>query len=242
MSARRSRRAGALKCASRSPRLLRCEQLESRTVLAAIYPLGNLHLLVLPPTLSGGIMASVGPSLAKAASAQPERLGQDRGPLGPGQRRQRRVEPDLQLDRHQHAGGRLGKIQHQRQQRGTERYGHLQRGRHLWPPGYDRRHAGLSITSSLKVSVAQTLTGMALYSGASNVLVNATACRSPAPANRWPPWPWTSLATPWRPSQPSPGPGEAPSGATTALSIDGSTAILLQQGRLVRPRRFGQSR
>ena len=56
MSARRSRRARTPKRTSRSPRLLRCEQLESRTVLAAISPLGNLHLLALSP---GGNSASI---------------------------------------------------------------------------------------------------------------------------------------------------------------------------------------
>ena len=48
MSASRSRRADAPKCTSRSPRLLRCEQLESRTVLAAISPLANLSVTLSP--------------------------------------------------------------------------------------------------------------------------------------------------------------------------------------------------
>ena len=73
MPARHSRRARVGKHASGSPRLLRCEQLESRTVLAAISPLGNLHLLGYSPVGNLGMYgkATVGtpPTVAKAASA-----------------------------------------------------------------------------------------------------------------------------------------------------------------------------
>ena len=62
MSASRSRRARTAKNSSRSPRLLRGEQLEARTVLTAIGPLSHLHLLALPPGGNAGVYAKVTPN------------------------------------------------------------------------------------------------------------------------------------------------------------------------------------
>ncbi len=70
MSASRSRRARMPKCRSRLPRLLRTEQLETRTLLTAISPVGNLHLLASSATGTSGVHSKVTPpTLSKAAAA-----------------------------------------------------------------------------------------------------------------------------------------------------------------------------
>ena len=149
-------------------------------MLAAISPLGNLHLLALSAGGDVGAYAktptATPPTVAKAASASVNSCGRhhrhDRRALGPRQRRPGRVDPGLRLDDHQRARGRRGQIQRQRHQRGEERYGHLHRGGRLRHLGDDRRRRGLSVTSSVKVTVAQTLTGISLYTGGAKVLVN----------------------------------------------------------------------
>ena len=85
------------------------------------------------------------PTVAKAASASVNSSGYVTGTTAAlsvlGNDAQGAVDPDLQLDGHQRARGRLGQIQRQRHQRGAERYGHLQRGGRLRHFGDDRRRA-----------------------------------------------------------------------------------------------------
>ena len=73
MSAHRSHRARASKRASRSPRLLRCEQLESRTVLAAISPVGSLYLLVYSPVGDIGVYGKTAASTVHPDQSQHSR-------------------------------------------------------------------------------------------------------------------------------------------------------------------------
>ena len=69
MSARRSRCARTPKSTCRSTRPLRCEQLESRTVLSAISPLVNPQLLAASPVAAATAPAATGPTVVRAASA-----------------------------------------------------------------------------------------------------------------------------------------------------------------------------
>ena len=177
MSAHRSHRARTSKHASRSPRPLRCEQLESRTLLSAISPLGNLYPSAYSPVgeIGGNAKtpAATPPTVVKAASANSNSagtaaalsvLGNDA--LGASNLVYAWTVTNAP------AGGFAKFSVNGTNAAQNDIVAFSEAGVYgIMVTIIDR--AGLSVTSSVKVSVAQTLTSISLYSGTNKALVNS---------------------------------------------------------------------
>ncbi len=177
MSAHRSHRARTSKHASRSPRPLRCEQLESRTLLSAISPLGNLYPSAYSPVgeIGGNAKtpAATPPTVVKAASANLNSagtaaalsvLGNDA--LGASNLVYAWTVTNAP------AGGFAKFSVNGTNAAQNDIVAFSEAGVYgIMVTIIDR--AGLSVTSSVKVSVAQTLTSISLYSGTNKALVNS---------------------------------------------------------------------
>src|SRR5271165_2194070 len=175
MSARRSRRARTGNYSSRSPRLLRSEQLESRTVLTAISPLGHLHLLASPLGGNSGVYANATantpPTVAKAATATLGSNGKTASltVLGSDAQGASSLVYTWTITSTPAGGSaKFGVNGTNAAQNDTVTFSEA--GVYgISVTLVDK--SGLSVTSSVKVNVAQILTGINLYSGATKALV-----------------------------------------------------------------------
>ncbi|MGA2254677.1 MAG: C2 family cysteine protease [Thermoguttaceae bacterium] len=180
MSAHRSHRARASKRASRSPRLLRCEQLESRTVLAAISPVGSLYLLVYSPVgdigVYGKTAASTPPAVAKAASASVNSAGCVTGTttalsvLGSDVHGESSLVYEWTVTSAPGGGGARFSANGTNAAKNNTVTFNEAGVFGITVTIVDG--TGLSVTSNVKVTVAQTLTGIRLYTGGTKVLVS----------------------------------------------------------------------
>ncbi len=168
MFARRSRRT---KSTSRSPRVLRCEQLESRTVLSAI-PLSDLHLLAPVKT-----PAATPPTIVKAASANVNSAGVITGTsaalvaLGNDAQGASTLIYNWAVTSVPGGGGaRFSANGTNAAQNDTVTF--TEAGLYGLTVTIVNK-SGLSVTSGVKVMVVQTVAGISLYSGSAKTLVNS---------------------------------------------------------------------
>ena len=177
MFARRSRCARAPKYTSRSPRLLRSEQLESRTVFAASSLLSNLHLLTssLSSKAALSIIAPINraPTIAKAVSATMNSAGKTAtlSVLGSDDQGELNLIYTWKITSTPAGGSAIFNVNSNNAAKndtitftGAGDYG-------ISVTIVDK--GGLSVTSSLKVTVTQTLTSILVSPGTTSIQAGA---------------------------------------------------------------------
>ena len=176
MSAHRSRRARTSQSNSRSPRKLRCEQLEARTVLAALSPLGNLPVLAISPvgSLSVDAKTATAPTVVNAAGASLSSSGATASLSVLGADAQGESTLTYTWVATSVPGGGAAKFS----VNGTnaaknDTVTFTEAGTYGFTVTIVDG-AKLSITSSVKVTVAQTLTSVSLYSGGKTLVSSST--------------------------------------------------------------------
>ncbi len=180
MIVRRSRCAGAQQNRSRSPRLLRAEPLEARALLAAISPLANPFLLASAAGGGAGVYAQAyttpPPSVAKAAAAAVNTAGVVNGTstmlsvLGSTAQGASSLVYDWTLTSGPTGGtAKFSANNSNAAQNDTVTFNEA--GVYTFTATIIGPN-NASTTSSVKVSVAQTLSGISLYAGGSKTPVN----------------------------------------------------------------------
>ncbi|MGO9112830.1 MAG: hypothetical protein ACLP9L_26660 [Thermoguttaceae bacterium] len=177
MSSHRSLRARAPKTTSRSTRLLRCEQLESRIVLAASSPL-DLQLLA---SLSGAYASICGktaavtpPTVAKAAAANLNGSGTTASlsVLGSDAQGESSLVYDWTITSMPAGGSATFSVNGTNAAKNDTVTFNEAGAYGITATIVDK--SGLTVASSLKVNVGQTLTSILVTPGTASILVGAT--------------------------------------------------------------------